>query len=103
MSLKLDRGSGADACEALCGGACVGLARREAVAAAARVAPPTPPAASAAPLRAHVLKAEDVRRRVPDVSRLEKMLGTKPTMPLSAILDDIIRWKKEQLANSPRS
>ena len=46
---------------------------------------------------------EDVRRRVPDVSRLEKMLGTKPTMPLSAILDDIIRWKKEQLANSPRS
>jgi len=40
---------------------------------------------------------EDVRRRVPDVSRLEKMLGQKPTMTLGAILDDIIRWKREQL------
>lgn len=40
---------------------------------------------------------EDVRRRVPDVSRLEKMLGRKPSMSLGAILDDIIRWKREQL------
>ena len=39
---------------------------------------------------------EDVRRRVPDVSRLEKTLGRKPTMSLGAILDDIIRWKREQ-------
>lgn len=41
---------------------------------------------------------EDVRRRVPDLSRLNKMLGRKPNMPLGAILDDIIRWKREQLA-----
>jgi UDP-glucose 4-epimerase len=37
---------------------------------------------------------EDVRRRVPDVSRLERTIGTKPTMPLGEILDDIIRWKR---------
>ena len=43
---------------------------------------------------------EDVRRRVPDVSRLEKILGRKPSMSLGDILDDIIRWKKEQLASS---
>ena len=44
---------------------------------------------------------EDVRRRVPDVTRLEKILGKKPTMSLGAILDDIIRWKREQLASNP--
>ena len=43
---------------------------------------------------------EDVRRRVPDVSRLEKTLGKKPLMTLGDILDDIIRWKREQLAKS---
>jgi len=37
---------------------------------------------------------EDVRRRVPDVTRLYETIGTKPTMPLGAILDDIIRWKR---------
>jgi len=37
---------------------------------------------------------EDVRRRVPDVSRLEAALGTKPRMTLGEILDDIIRWKR---------
>lgn len=41
---------------------------------------------------------EDVRRRVPDVSRLETTIGYKPTMTLGAILDDIIRWKREQHA-----
>lgn len=45
---------------------------------------------------------EDVRRRVPDVGRLEKTLGRKPTMTLGAILDDIIRWKREQLAGENR-
>jgi UDP-glucose 4-epimerase len=39
---------------------------------------------------------EDVRRRVPDVSRLEATIGCKPTMKLGAILDDIIRWKRQQ-------
>lgn len=37
---------------------------------------------------------EDVRRRVPDVSRLERAIGRKPTLPLGAILDDIIAWKR---------
>lgn len=37
---------------------------------------------------------EDVRRRVPDVSRLEQTLGRKPSMSLGVILDDIIRWKR---------
>lgn len=38
---------------------------------------------------------EDVRRRVPDVSRLETTIGRKPSMPLNEILDDIIRWKRQ--------
>ncbi len=39
---------------------------------------------------------EDVRRRVPDTSRLSETIGGKPSMPLNAILDDIIRWKLEE-------
>lgn len=38
---------------------------------------------------------EDVRRRVPDVTRLELMIGSKPRLGLEAILDDIIAWKRE--------
>src|SRR5262245_1378290 len=37
---------------------------------------------------------EDVRRRVPDLSRLEQMLGSKPSMPLGRILDDIIAHRR---------
>ncbi len=33
---------------------------------------------------------EDVRRRVPDVTRLEQTIGFKPAMPLGGILDDVI-------------
>jgi UDP-glucose 4-epimerase len=39
---------------------------------------------------------EDVRRRVPDVSRLERAIGFKPSMPLGAILDDVIRGMREE-------
>lgn len=39
---------------------------------------------------------EDVRRRVPDLTRLETTLGYKPKLPLGKILDDIIVWKKSQ-------
>ncbi len=39
---------------------------------------------------------EDVRRRVPDVTRLYDTIGTKPVMTLGAILDDIIRWKRAE-------
>ncbi len=41
---------------------------------------------------------EDVRRRVPDVTRLERTIGRKPTMPLTAILDDIIAATRSTLA-----
>ena len=39
---------------------------------------------------------EDVRRRVPDVSKLATVLSRKPSMKLGEILDDIIRWKRSQ-------
>ena len=39
---------------------------------------------------------EDVRRRVPDVSKLATALSRKPSMKLGEILDDIIRWKRSQ-------
>lgn len=42
---------------------------------------------------------EDVRRRVPDVTRLEQTVHSKPSMSLGEILDDIIRWKREQRQN----
>lgn len=37
---------------------------------------------------------EDVRRRVPDVSKLKMTLGTAPSRSLGDILDDVIRWKR---------
>jgi len=37
---------------------------------------------------------EDIRRRVPNVDRLEKTLGRKPSMTLDQILDDIIASKR---------
>ncbi|MGD9853450.1 MAG: NAD-dependent epimerase/dehydratase family protein [Planctomycetaceae bacterium] len=37
---------------------------------------------------------EDVSRRVPDVTRLEATIGTKPRMLLADLLDDIIRAKR---------
>lgn len=39
---------------------------------------------------------EDVRRRVPDLTRLEKMIGYKPTSSLGVILEDIIQYKRQQ-------
>lgn len=41
---------------------------------------------------------EDVRRRVPDVTRLEQAIGQKPVLGLEQILDDIIVWKRQQRA-----
>ncbi len=38
---------------------------------------------------------EDVRRRVPDLTRLQATIGRKPSLPLGEILDDVIRWRKE--------
>lgn len=46
---------------------------------------------------------EDVRRRVPDVSRLAETIGIKPSLPLGQILDDIIAWKRQQLGHTSAS
>lgn len=40
---------------------------------------------------------EDIRRRVPDLTKLRATLGTAPSEPLSVILDEIIAWKKSRL------
>lgn len=39
---------------------------------------------------------EDVRRRVPDLTRLAETIGFKPTMSLGEILEEIIRWKQSE-------
>ena len=39
---------------------------------------------------------EDVRRRVPDVGRLQRTIGVVPQLGLETILDDIIAWKRAQ-------
>ncbi len=39
---------------------------------------------------------EDVRRRVPDVSKLKQTIGTAPGKKLDAILDDVIKWKQSE-------
>jgi len=39
---------------------------------------------------------EDVRRRVPDLTRLAETIGTKPSLKLEKILDDIIAWKRSE-------
>jgi UDP-glucose 4-epimerase len=39
---------------------------------------------------------EDVRRRVPDVSRLRDTLGRVPTATLDEILDEILKWKRSE-------
>lgn len=41
---------------------------------------------------------EDVRRRVPDVSRLKQTIGRSPSLPLDEILHDILAWKRSQAA-----
>jgi len=46
---------------------------------------------------------EDVRRRVPDVSRLESTIGCKPILSLTSILDDIIRWKNSDDGDAEQS
>jgi UDP-glucose 4-epimerase len=37
---------------------------------------------------------EDVRRRVPDVSKLERTIGKKPRSSLGEILEELIAWKR---------
>ena len=37
---------------------------------------------------------EDIQRRVPEVDKLEQAIGSKPSMTLDEILDDIIAWRR---------
>ncbi|GIT30510.1 MAG: hypothetical protein Ct9H300mP1_25560 [Planctomycetaceae bacterium] len=37
---------------------------------------------------------EDIQRRVPEVDKLERAIGSKPKMTLDEILDDIIAWRR---------
>ena len=46
--------------------------------------------------RAYGEDFEDVRRRVPDLTRLEETIDWKPALPLGRILDDIIAWKRSE-------
>ena len=52
--------------------------------------------------RAYGEDFEDVRRRVPDVSRLYETIGMKPQTSLGTILDDIIRWKRAARDGRPK-
>lgn len=52
--------------------------------------------------RAYGEDFEDVRRRVPDVTRLLETIGTKPKMPLGSILDDIIAHKRRERSGGPQ-
>ncbi|MFV0444110.1 MAG: NAD-dependent epimerase/dehydratase family protein [Planctomycetaceae bacterium] len=38
---------------------------------------------------------EDVQRRVPDVDKLQRVIGVKPKTSLPDILDELIAWKRE--------
>lgn len=40
---------------------------------------------------------EDMQRRIPDVSKLERLTGHRPGTPLDDILDDVIAWERAVL------
>lgn len=46
---------------------------------------------------------EDVRRRVPNLSKLRSTLDAAPSLPLGAILDDVIAWRREVRARHAAS
>lgn len=41
---------------------------------------------------------EDMHRRVPDVRKLERMIGFRPTIPLAQIIADVVADQRERLA-----
>lgn len=41
---------------------------------------------------------EDMHRRVPDVRKLERMVGFRPTIPLAQIIADVVADQRERLA-----
>jgi len=40
---------------------------------------------------------EDIRRRVPDLSRIQATIDYQPQFDLSATVQDVVRWKREML------
>lgn len=40
----------------------------------------------------------DVQRRIPDVGKAERLLGFTATTPLTAVLDEVIPWLRQQIA-----
>lgn len=44
---------------------------------------------------------EDMMRRVPDVSRLERVTGFKPSTPLATIIADVIADQRERVGRAP--
>ena len=45
---------------------------------------------------------EDMQRRMPDVSKLERLIGMRPRTPLDQIVADVVADQKQRLANEPR-
>lgn len=43
---------------------------------------------------------EDVRRRVPDVSKLERIIGCKPRAALGEILEELIAWQRSRVEST---
>ena len=41
---------------------------------------------------------EDMERRVPDISKLERMLGFRPTTPLDRIITDVVEDQRSHVA-----
>ena len=41
---------------------------------------------------------EDMQRRVPDVSKLERVIGFKPTTPLATIIEDVVADQRVRMA-----
>ena len=41
---------------------------------------------------------EDMRRRVPDISKIERLIGWKPTTNLETTIDQIIAYQKPRLS-----
>jgi nucleoside-diphosphate-sugar epimerase len=39
----------------------------------------------------------DVQKRVPDVSKAQRVLGFEATTPLEEILDEVVPWVKQQV------
>jgi len=42
---------------------------------------------------------EDLRRRTPDLSRIRRLIGFKPSMGLDEILDHMVQWMREEEAD----